>query len=135
MPRDVTDNSRAVALASTVRLYRYDKGQKFSRHFDGYSYGSVQYQQASASKLQPKWSLLVYLNDHTTFQGGRTRFFGVDGQLDFSVQPEKGMALLYHHNLLHDGETLKAGRKYCARTDILFRIPDDAKLASTCIVQ
>jgi hypothetical protein len=44
------------------------------------------------------------LNDASEFEGGRTRFFGVDGAVEFEVVPKKGQALVYDHTLLHEGE-------------------------------
>jgi len=37
------------------------------------------------------------------------------------VVPVSGMALVFNHNILHEGEALKSGVKYLMRSDIMFR--------------
>jgi hypothetical protein len=36
------------------------------------------------------------------------------------VKPERGMALLFKHEVLPEGATVNAGRKYVLRTDVMF---------------
>jgi hypothetical protein len=55
---------------------------------------------------------MVYLNDD--FTGGETRFTqGV-------VKPAKGMALVFVHQLFHQGDVVTSGRKYVVRTDVMY---------------
>ena len=52
------------------------------------------------------------MNDASEFEGGRTRFFGVDGSVEFEVTPKKGQALVYQHQLLHEGEKVNRSSFY-----------------------
>jgi hypothetical protein len=36
------------------------------------------------------------------------------------ITPVKGMALLFHHPVLHRGDAVTAGRKYVLRTDVMY---------------
>ena len=44
----------------------------------------------------------------------------LEGSKD-KVQPEAGMALVFQHNIYHEGERLKSGTKYIMRSDAMFR--------------
>jgi len=103
-----------IGLNERLRLYRYDVGQQFEWHRDGYF-----------RRSDEQWSLftfMVYLNDD--FEGGATSFsineVGVapDGML--RITPKTGMALLFHHPVVHRGDVVTAGRKYVLRTDIMY---------------
>jgi hypothetical protein len=103
-----------IGLNERLRLYRYNVGQQFEWHRDGYF-----------RRSNDEWSLftfMVYLNDG--FEGGATSFsvdeIGVapDGML--RITPAKGMALLFHHPVVHRGDPVTAGRKYVLRTDIMY---------------
>jgi hypothetical protein len=39
----------------------------------------------------------------------------------FRITPAKGMALLFHHPILHRGDSVVRGRKYVLRTDVMYR--------------
>ena len=60
-------------------------------------------------------SFLIYLNDD--FQGGETEFRKIT-----TVVPKKGMALVFMHNLRHEGKEVLSGTKYVLRTDIMYRL-------------
>ena len=62
----------------------------------------------------------VYLNDG--FAGGRTRFFAdkAGATLVESVQPVAGRAIVFAHDVWHDGEAVPVGTKYVMRTDLMF---------------
>jgi hypothetical protein len=38
----------------------------------------------------------------------------------FRVIPTKGMALLFHHQIMHRGDPVTAGRKCVLRTDVMY---------------
>lgn len=102
-----------VGLNERLRFYRYDPGQKFDWHQDGY------FERPNGERSQ--FTLLIYLNDG--FQGGGTSFADPYGRLfgdQFTVVPKKGAALLFYHHLDHRGDELTAGRKYVLRTDVMF---------------
>ena len=97
-----------------IRIYRYEPGQRFREHRDSY------FERPGGERSQ--LTLLVYLNDG--FEGGETWF----PKLTFS--PERGAALAFEHDQPHAGVVVTAGRKYVARTDVMyfpdFSSPDDA---------
>ena len=91
------------------RCYRYKPGMQFKMHRDG----AFVRNDDEASAL----TVLVYLNSE--FEGGATRFF----EVDLVVQGRPGLALLFQHRLLHEGEVVTAGAKYVLRTDVMYRSP------------
>jgi predicted 2-oxoglutarate/Fe(II)-dependent dioxygenase YbiX len=88
------------------RYYRYDPGQAFAPHFDGY------YERPTGERSH--FTFMIYLNDD--FEGGETVF-----QQVFGVTPERGMALVFYHKQLHEGAPVVRGRKYVLRTDVMYR--------------
>ena len=66
---------------------------------------------------------MVYLNDD--FEDGTTSFsvneIGVAPDGVLRVTPKKGMALLFHHPVVHRGDPVTARRKYVLRTDVMYR--------------
>lgn len=94
----------AVGVNERFRFYRYDPGQTFRWHRDGY----FQRPDGERSRL----TLMVYLNGD--FEGGETRF------VDAVIRPVRGMALFFVHQLLHEGAEVKRGRKYVMRTDVMY---------------
>ena len=59
---------------------------------------------------------MIYLND--TYLGGATTFDKV------VIQPKQGTALIFQHDLEHEGTAVDKGIKYVLRTDIMFRLSD-----------
>jgi hypothetical protein len=105
------DGWDAVGLNERFRFYRYDVGETFAPHYDGYFRKGIG---------ERSWlTFLVYLNDG--FEGGETGFYRPDGQPRFSVTPECGKALVFAHRQLHDGKVVSRGRKYVLRTDVMYR--------------
>ncbi len=60
---------------------------------------------------------MIYLNDD--FKGGETRFDKI------VVQPRKGSALFFYHDLEHEGSEVLEGVKQVLRTDVLFEVKND----------
>jgi len=116
--------TKAVSVSKKFRVYRFDEGHKFARHYDGFEYGSNVYATPTASKSTkkkipvPGLTLLVYLNED--FEGGKTVFFNSKGKEALSVKPTAGTALIYTHTILHEGSEVTKGRKYELHSDILF---------------
>ena len=94
----------ACGLNERFRFYRYDVGQQFDWHRDGY----FERENGERSQL----TFMVYLND--AFKGGETSFEEV------TISPEKGLALFFVHQNLHKGEPVVEGRKYVLRSDIMY---------------
>lgn len=107
----------AAGLNERFRFYRYDPGQRFNWHFDGY------YERSPAERSH--LTFMIYLNDG--FDGGATEFrfrpLGALADADdgFAVVPEAGMALVFVHRVLHQGAAVTAGRKYVLRSDVMYR--------------
>jgi hypothetical protein len=95
---------RALGVNERFRFYRYDPGQTFRWHRDG----SFEPPDGRRSRL----TLMVYLNDD--FEGGETRFEQA------AIRPVTGMALVFVHQLLHQGAAVRRGRKYVLRTDVMY---------------
>lgn len=105
----------AVGLNERLRFYRYEEGQAFRWHHDGY----FQRHERERSFL----TCMVYLND--AFLGGATEFEPLPGvrETRFSVRPQTGSLLLFDHPIRHQGAELVAGTKYVLRTDVMYRRP------------
>jgi predicted 2-oxoglutarate/Fe(II)-dependent dioxygenase YbiX len=95
---------RAVGVNERFRFYRYDPGQTFRWHRDGYF--------ERPNRERSRLTLMVYLNDD--FEGGQTRFEQA------VIIPVKGTALFFVHHLLHEGAEISRGRKYVMRTDVMY---------------
>jgi predicted 2-oxoglutarate/Fe(II)-dependent dioxygenase YbiX len=101
---------RAVGLNDRFRFYRYEPGQRFAPHFDGY----FDRENGERSQL----TFMVYLN--SDFTGGETKFYNGNRELHIAVQPQSGMALVFVHRQLHEGASVRSGRKYVLRTDVMY---------------
>jgi hypothetical protein len=98
---------KAVGLNERFRFYRYDVGQRFAPHTDGY------FERPNGDRSH--FTFMVYLNGG--FEGGATAFH----QSQVQVVPEPGKALGFYHRLLHEGMPVVRGRKYVLRTDVMYR--------------
>ena len=94
----------AVGLNERFRLYRYAPSQRFSWHSDGAFHRG----NGDVSLL----TFMVYLN--RDYRGGVTRFE------DAEVIPRTGMALVFRHELQHEGATVVTGQKYALRSDVMY---------------
>lgn len=107
-------------LNERLRFYRYDVGQQFDWHYDGY------FQRPTGERSL--FTLMIYLNDG--FEGGETSFgpfepsHGNRAANGLKIQPQTGMALFFQHHKLHKGEPVTKGRKYVLRTDVMYRPPE-----------
>lgn len=95
---------QAIGLNERFRFYRYDPGQQFAWHADA----PFRRDSGEHSLL----TLMVYLNDG--FSGGETAFS------ELVVPAEQGMALIFRHELPHEGRPIASGRKYVLRSDVMF---------------
>lgn len=97
--------SAAIGLNELFRFYRYQRGHRFRGHYDE----SYIRNEVEASYF----TFIVYLNDN--FGGGDTTFRGL------RVQPRQGTALVFRHNLYHEGSEVTEGVKYVLRSDVMYR--------------
>lgn len=100
-----TTFGKAIGLNERFRFYKYFPGQQFKPHQDG-----------SYLRNKHEWSsftFMIYLNEDMT--GGETRF------LNCSIEPKTGKALIFKHELIHEGCPVIEGMKYVLRTDVMYR--------------
>lgn len=121
-----------LGLNERLRFLRYMPGQHFAPHYDG-SFLRKGTENRSCLTLQ------FYLSDATSTEGGATRFVGgtsLDtGEVfaDVDCAPEQGRALIFDHNILHEGAKVKHGTKYTIRTDIEYGPPCISALLASVI--
>jgi hypothetical protein len=96
-----------------LRFYRYDTGQQFDWHYDGY----FERTHGDCSQL----TFMTYLNDG--FEGGETTIENV------TITPQQGLALFFIHQIRHKGQPVVAGRKYVLRTDVMYRPARDGMVS------
>jgi predicted 2-oxoglutarate/Fe(II)-dependent dioxygenase YbiX len=109
LPRQLR-NWHLVGFNERFRFYRYDPGQKFALHSDGYF--------RRDNGQQSHLTFMVYLNED--FTGGETKFYLANRMPRLEVKPERGMALVFIHWQLHEGAPVEQGRKYVLRTDVMY---------------
>lgn len=110
---ETIEGRHAVGINERLRFYRYEPGQQFDWHTDGY------YRRDNGE--QSCLTFMVYLNGG--FSGGETSFDEApvpNKPPDFQVVPEAGMALFFKHMLVHKGGPVAEGRKYVLRSDVMF---------------
>jgi predicted 2-oxoglutarate/Fe(II)-dependent dioxygenase YbiX len=105
LPATLSD-CQLLGLNERFRFYRYQAGQYFKWHKDG----SFRRDEHEFSLL----TLLIYLNED--YQGGATAF-----RFD-TIRPRTGMALVFPHLMMHQGDPIVAGVKYVLRTDVMYRV-------------
>lgn len=118
-----------LGLNGNIRIYRYQAGQFFDRHYDDSNH--VAFPSAGAEGAAPAkttWTLLLYLTAPSTgCEGGETVFYPeAASKREAATAPvvaelEVGMALLHKHGkdcLLHEGREVTAGEKWVIRSDI-----------------
>ena len=93
-------------VAERVLVLRYFPGDRFPLHTD------TPY--ALSQSLHSAYTLIIYLNDD--FQGGRTYF----PDLEATVSPRKGSALIFAHDLRHEGLAVQAGTKYAIHGFVMY---------------
>lgn len=112
---EVWYNTQLVGFNERFRFYRYDVGQMFARHMDGY------YERDNGDRSQ--LTFMIYLNDD--YEGGATTFEKskdlITGKAPLKVVPKTGLALVFYHHQIHEGTTITRGRKYVLRTDVMYR--------------
>jgi hypothetical protein len=103
-------NSKAIGLNELFRFYKYEPGQEFKRHRD---------QSYIRNEIEASYyTFMIYLNDKC--EGGETTFNSL------TIQPKQGMALIFLHDIEHEGKPVRQGVKYVLRTDIIFRLQEEA---------
>jgi len=102
---------KPVSVNPCFRISRYQAGEHFTAHRDG-----MYVNEDGESSI---YSLVLYLNDN--FEGGELKLLGQADAAPYVFKPRAGSAVLFPHDLLHEAGAVKAGTKYVARTEIMFR--------------
>jgi hypothetical protein len=117
---------KPIGLNDCWRMSKYVPGGHFGPHFDG-----PYIKDENNRSLK---TLNIYLNGD--FEGGTTNFIKEDQMLYKNeatgiheaekekilckIKPEAGMALIFNHHILHEGEALQTNHKYLLRSDIMY---------------
>merc|ERR1712110_1268208 len=121
---------KLVGLNEFFRFYRYDPGNYFAPHRDGEyrrtytSYRNPENPEPPNKALDERSgersfiTFIVYLNED--FEGGATTFYKAGITNPMPCVPETGKALIFQHDILHEGSKLKKGQKYAFRTDVMY---------------
>lgn len=112
IPPTYQERWRASGLNERLRYYRYDVGQRFDWHCDGNYWRS--------ETEESHFTFMIYLNDDYESGGTIFRSHPEYTSTDLKVQPQTGMALMFHHPVCHLGATVRGGRKYVLRTDVMY---------------
>ncbi|XP_048242162.1 uncharacterized protein LOC124137987 isoform X2 [Haliotis rufescens] len=107
---EVFKGRRALGLNERLRFLRYEPGEYFRIHKDGIY---------TRKNMERSYiTVQMYLNEG--FQGGCTTFFSSDALQKVPVVPKKGSALIFQHDILHEGSEVMEGLKYAIRTDVMY---------------
>jgi alpha-1,3-mannosyltransferase len=113
---------RVRGLHSRIRIYKYEEGTFFGRHYDESTWDA-------GSGFVSYWTLLVYLTGKEDgVEGGETAFYlpgtKKNGEKEIVVAIERGLALLHRHGgsdcLLQEGRVVTKGTKWVLRSDLVF---------------
>jgi hypothetical protein len=102
------------AVNECMRVSAYEVNQRFAPHRDS---GFV-----VTDDYRSVYTLLIYLNE--TFAGGETVFYpprDSESCAPLTVKPKQGMAVVFTHDLRHEGCAILHGTKYVLRTDVMFQ--------------
>ena len=114
VPARVCDR-RAVGCNPDIRLYKYERGQRFGPHVDE--------SKRLGGGARTEYTVLLYLNDEG-LDGGETVFYRAHGGREqLRVKPRAGCALVHAHGarcLTHEGAEVSSGVKYLLRTDVAY---------------
>eukprot|EP01120_Amphizonella_sp_Union-15-10_P016370 TRINITY_DN8614_c0_g1_i1.p1 TRINITY_DN8614_c0_g1~~TRINITY_DN8614_c0_g1_i1.p1 ORF type:complete len:219 (+),score=23.61 TRINITY_DN8614_c0_g1_i1:39-695(+) len=99
---------QASGLNERFRFCRYYPGEFFQSHRDG----AFERSYNERSFL----TFMLYLNGG--FSGGTTNF--LEKKLYSEVVPVAGMVLVFEHDIVHEGDSLKSGIKYLLRSDVVY---------------
>lgn len=107
------DGRQAVGFNDNIRLYRYDPGLRFGKHYDGADVDSL--------GRETRYTVLIYLS---SCGGGETCFYNEHGgQESARITPVPGLALLHRHGVdcwQHEARPVTQGTKYILRTDVVY---------------
>jgi hypothetical protein len=97
-----------------IRFTRYSDGHLFKPHRDG-SF-------IRTNEDRSIYTVMVYLNQPPEFNGGETvlRVSENESKGKQTISPNVGTCVVFNHDIVHEGKSVSAGRKYILRTDLMF---------------
>lgn len=103
-------------LNTRFRACRYAAGESFGIHRDGAQ---------ARGECRTFLTVMLYLNDASGFGGGATHFYTSKARTErlATVTPREGLAIVFPHELWHEGEEVRSGHKYVLRTDVVYQRP------------
>ncbi|KAG0201367.1 hypothetical protein BGX28_005792 [Mortierella sp. GBA30] len=115
-----------IGMNERLRFLKYGPGDQFQPHMDG------EYRRTDGSEHVTKITVQFYLNEDC--EGGATTFLeqkqlwigGDEVGKKVDVACKTGQALVFQHDLVHQGSKVLAGQKYVIRSDILYGPPSAA---------
>ncbi|KAF9944523.1 hypothetical protein BGZ72_002313 [Mortierella alpina] len=118
----VYQNRPVVGMNERLRFLKYSPGDQFQPHMDG------EYRRRDGSGQVTMLTIQFYLNEGC--EGGATTFLDENyfwktedeqakGQ-KLPVECKVGQALIFQHDLVHEGSKVLEGVKYVIRSDILY---------------
>lgn len=103
------NGSMVTGLNEHFRFSKYDPGQEFGIHKDGFN--------VDRNGNRSVMTLNIFLNDK--FDGGETDFFYENKTKRLSAKPKSGRAALFDSQQYHCGNKVMNGNKYLLRTDVM----------------
>lgn len=107
---------KPIGVNPCFRVSRYVEGEHFATHRDG--------MYANENGECSIYSLVLYLNED--FEGGDLEL--PNGK---RFKPVRGSAVLFPHDMLHEGRAVCGGTKYVVRSELMFRCVDAQPPPST----
>ena len=108
-------SKKPVGLNPNIRLYAYEPGDVFGRHYDDNN---------TIGGERTEYTLLVYLSGQAQgMEGGETAFYDSHQRELVRIIPVAGSALLHRHGeacLLHEALAVTRGMKWVLRSDVVF---------------
>lgn len=112
-------------LHERQRFVIYEPGQAFPKHNDA--------PRVISDEVRSHLTVLFYLgksggllDKSKDFTGGELDLLSIDSKrqtkLLHRIRPETGLVVVFPHMTLHEGKSLKSGRKCVIRNDILYRL-------------
>ncbi|KAF8469048.1 hypothetical protein BDZ91DRAFT_83395 [Kalaharituber pfeilii] len=117
------------SINERLRFLKYTKGQDFKPHCDAHYSTALR---GPSLPFERSWvTVQTYLSSNDLV-GGATTFHGrkpEDKHRTIDVEPRPGRILLFQQSkLMHSGQQVRRGTKVTVRTDVMYRIVDDAEL-------
>ena len=126
-PRHTRDGLAPVACNSNIRIYKYETGDVFGKHYD---------EANLTSHGETRFTMLIYLGSlnvvggetvfHANARGAKKKGKGKQKEHAplFAVQPLQGRLLLHEHGercLMHEAAPVIGGVKYVLRSDVIYK--------------